>query len=275
MSPQSTAAPLPQAVVGSQLVRTWSPEGLARAEVVVVHGLAEHSGRYERTGSLLAEAGYHVTAPDLVGFGATGGRRAYVEDWAHYHDQIHEHVETAAATGRAVVLLGHSMGGLLALGYALTERPSPDGLVLSAPAVDGGARWKKAIAPGLARVAGTLPIPNGLDGNQLSRDPAVGEAYFADPLVQTSSTTRLGAEMFAAMQRARDALDRLDVPTFVVHGGLDTIVPPTATVALGALPVVERRLYPGLRHEVLNEPEGPQVVADMIAWIERRLDDRE
>lgn len=267
----STAEPRTHPSCGSQLVRSWRPPGEARAEVVLVHGLGEHCGRYERTGSLLAEAGLAVTAPDLVGFGATGGKRGDVEDWALYLDQVETFVTEARETGHPVVLLGHSMGGLIALEYALSERTRPDLLVLSAPGLEGGAAWQRKVAPVMAKVAPKLAIPNAIKGEQLSRDPDVGEAYFADPLVFTSSSTRLGAELFAAMDRVTQAQHRLDIPTLVLHGGADTIVPPSCTVALGSQEGVERRLYPRLRHEIFNEPEGPQVVADVIEWIGERL----
>ncbi|MGH8911180.1 MAG: lysophospholipase [Acidimicrobiia bacterium] len=271
MTIASTAQPRPHLVVGSQLIRHWEPEGAVAAEVVLVHGLAEHSGRYERTGALLAASGLEVTAPDLVGFGATGGRRGHVEDWAQFLDQVEALVGAAEETGRPVVLMGHSMGALIALEYALSERPDPDLLVLSAPALSGGAGWQRAVAPILARLAPKLKIPNRLKGEQLSRDPAVGEEYFADPLVYTSSTARLGAELFAAIDRTRSALSSLSVPTYVLHGGMDSIVPPTSTVKLGALPGVERHLHPTLRHEVLNEPEGPELVAAIADWILARV----
>jgi alpha-beta hydrolase superfamily lysophospholipase len=129
----------------------------------------------------------------------------------------------------------------------------------------------RALAPVMAAIAPKLEFPNGLDGSQLSRDPAVGEAYFADPLTYPKTTTRYGAEMFAAMERVRGSLDRLSIPTLVIHGAADPIVPPQASAALGELEGVERRLYPALRHEMFNEPEGPEVVADVIGWIDTRL----
>lgn len=271
MTVESTVRPLPEATAGSQLVRRWEPPD-TRAEVVIVHGIAEHSGRYTRVGDALAAAGFAVVAFDLIGFGATGGRRAYIDDWARYYDQVQGHVETARDAGRPVVLLGNSMGGLIALGYGLSARPRPDLLVLSAPAVRGGSRAQHALARLLAPVAGTVAVPNMLKGDQLSRDPAVAEAYFSDPLVHTSSTVRFAAEFFAAMDRIREACPQLAVRTLVLHGGLDTIVPPTATVVLASSPMVERRLYPALRHEVFNEPEGPEVIAEVVAWLEKELD---
>lgn len=253
------------------MVRTWPPDGDPVAVVVLVHGIAEHTGRYEEVGAILAERRMGVIAADLVGFGVTGGRRGHVDDWAVYLDQVQALVEEAQATGHPVVLLGHSMGGLIALEYALAERTSPDLLVLSAPGLAGGAAWQRMAAPMVARVAPTVKFPNSVKGEQLSRDPAVGEAYFGDPLVVTASTGRMGAELFAAMERTRRRIDRLDIPTLVLHGGLDTIVPPPSTVDLGAVAGVERRLYPTLRHELFNEPEGPEIVGEVADWIKERL----
>jgi acylglycerol lipase len=267
----SRAEPRPHPVVGSQLVRRWQPEGEVRAEVVLVHGLGEHCGRYERAGSQFAEAGLGVTAADLIGFGATGGSRGFVEDWSQFLDQVGELESEARNTGRPVVLLGHSLGGLIALDYALSERAAPDLLVLSAPAIGGGAAWQKALAPIGSRLAPRLRMPTAVKGEQLSRDPAVGEDYFADPLVQTTASNRLGAEAFSAQERVKATLKDLAIPTLVIHGGADTLVPPQVSVPLGKLEKVERRLYPTLRHESFNEPEGPEVVDEVIDWIEDHL----
>ncbi|CAN5854751.1 alpha/beta hydrolase [soil metagenome] len=267
MSITSTATPRPHDVVGSQLVRRWEPLSDPVAEVVLIHGIAEHSGRYEKVGASLAGDGLAVTAPDLVGFGLTGGRRGDVDDWVLYLDQVEQFVGEALATGRPVVVMGQSMGGLICLEYVLSERPPPHLVVLMAPALVGGQLWQHLLAPVMARLAPTLRLPNVLNGEQLSRDPAVADAYFADPLVYTRSSCRLGNELFEAMKRTRAAVERLDLPTLVLHGGLDSIVSPTATVELGATARVERRLYPQLRHEVLNEPEGADLISEISAWI--------
>lgn len=267
----STATPSQTPGGVHELVRRWEPTGETRAEMVLCHGLAEHSGRYEAVGDRFAAAGIGVTAYDQIGFGASGGKRAWIEDWTDVLGQIQRHVESAIATELPVILLGHSGGGLFALEYTLSERPPPDLLVLSAPGIGGGAGWQRRLAPVLARLAPNLEIPNGLEGSQLSRDPAVGEAYFADPLVYPKTTAKYGDSMFSAMDRVRSAIDSLAVPTFVVHGASDTIVPPRASASLGDLDVVERKLYPALRHEVFNEPEGMDVVDDVIAWIDEKL----
>ena len=268
----STSRPEPVEGFGIEQVREWPANGTPRAAIVMVHGIAEHSGRYERTGSLLSDAGFAVRSFDLFGFGASGGPRGDIANWKLYFDQIQRHLDTMRSKQVPVVLLGHSMGGNLAAGYVISGRPSPDLLVLSAPAFGGGAGWRRAVAGVAAKVAPSVSVPQSLKGEQLSRDPAVGEAYFGDPLVWTKATTRLGSYLFTAMAdiTGRKA-SRIDAPTLVLHGGADTIVPPQSTAFLAELPNVERRLYPGLRHEILNEPEGPRLVQEIVDWIDARL----
>ncbi len=192
-----------------------------------------------------------------------------MDDWTEFLDQLQAHLEEARRAGRPLALLGHSLGGAISLDYVLSGRPAPDALVLSAPALGGGKAWQRALAPRMAAVFPHLTVPNGFTADQLSSDPKVGEAYFADPLVTTKSTSRLGAELFAAMDRIVASLEHLEVPTLVVHGGADTMVPPQASLPLQAR--AQRVLYPKLRHELFNEPEGPQVVGEVADWLQTAL----
>ena len=242
--------------------------------MLIVHGLGEHGGRYERTGGLMADAGLAVEAVDLRGAGGSAGRRAHVERFSDYLDDVEWRLAVGrqAAGGRPVILLGHSLGGLVCLEYVTDGRPLPDLLILSSPAVASTIpSWKQALARTLDSVLPTARVANGVKGEQLSRDPAVGEAYFADPFVEVSSTFRLGAEGFRAQDRVRATSARLSIPTFVTHGEADPIVPVSSGEYLATLPGVTRTVYPGLRHETLNEPEGPAVVADMVAWLRARV----
>jgi alpha-beta hydrolase superfamily lysophospholipase len=253
-------------------VRQWNAVGEPWADVLLVHGLAEHSGRYEHVGRWLAAAGIQVTAYDLRGFGASGGRRAWVDHWSSHVDDLEDRLAAVRASsgGRPVVLYGHSLGGLLALGYAVAEprRPLPDALVLSAPALESTIpAWKQRVAGVLSRVAPNLALANALDGEVLSRDPAVAEAYLADPLNQHRTTTRFGATALEEQSRVRGALDRLSIPTLVYHGEDDRLVPTASSERLGELATVSRRTYPKLRHESHNEPEGEAVVTDVVAWL--------
>lgn len=255
-------------------VRTWPTTGEPRASVLIVHGLAEHSGRYERTGSILAATGLEVAAFDLQGYGGSGGRRAYLETWETWLADVEDRLAALRATadGHPVVLLGHSMGGLVALTYAESDRPQPDLLVLSSPwLADYLPRWRRAVVRVGGRLLPRVSVDNGFDGSTLSRDPQVGADYLADPLAYHRTTLGLGRRFLEAQSRALAHLDRLRIPAFVTHGSADPLVPTASSELLATLPDVERKVYPGLRHETLNEPEGPQVAADMAVWIGAHL----
>jgi acylglycerol lipase len=252
-------------------LRRWSTSGAPWATLLMVHGISEHSGRYARVARIAAEAGMDVHAFDLRGHGESGGHRMYVDDWGDYVDDLEDRVAGVREPGRLFVLFGHSMGSLICLTYLLDGRPAPDLLVLSAVPLSAAVpAWQRAAAPILSRLAPRFVIANPIDGAQLSRDRAVGEAYFADPLVQPRSTARLGAELFRAMKCSRDNLDRLrqsGIPILVIHGGDDALVPARFSEPLARIPGVERRVLPNLRHETVNEPEGPQLMAEIVEWL--------
>ena len=237
-------------------------------------GLAEHSGRYERTGAILAATGLEVASFDLEGFGASGGRRAYVGSWDTWLDDVADRLSAlrAAVGALPVVLMGHSMGGLVSLTYAESDRPQPDLLVLSAPWIaDTLPEWRRRLARVLGRVAPTFSIANPFDGASLSRDPQVGIDYAADPLAWHRITMGLGRMVIVTQSRAVAEVGRVRVPLLVIHGGDDPLVPVASSELFSRLPDVQRTVYPGLRHESLNEPEGPQVAADIAVWIASRV----
>lgn len=255
------------------LAREWSPAADSWAALLIVHGLAEHSGRYERTGSMLAEAGIDTHSFDLRGHGGSGGTRGDVERWSDFLDDVEFALGKVrqAHPGLPLVLLGHSMGGLICADYATSGRPAPDLLVLSSPGLgDRLPAWQHTMVPILSRVSPRAVVPNAWGGDVLSRDPEVGQAMAADALALSGATMRLGAEGFAAQKRVNGALERLTIPTYVFHGGADRFVPPEVSEPLGRLPVVTRVVLPGLRHETLNEPEGPAVVAGIVDWLRER-----
>jgi acylglycerol lipase len=255
------------------LVRHWPPVVPPWAFVVLVHGLGEHSGRYEHVGAQFAAAGLDVYAYDHRGNGGSAGRRGHVERWSQLHDDLAERLRAVrlAAGDRPVVLYGHSLGGLIVLGYLLSARPMPDLVVVTAPALESTlVGWKKVVVPILGRIAPTLAMPNGIDGRSLSRDPAVAEKVAKDPACARASTARFASEALAEQARVRREYRGLTLPTLVLHGLDDGLVPPSASEILAALPNVERRTYPGLRHELHNEPEGPAILDEVIGWLRAR-----
>jgi len=257
----------------------WPAVGTPRAHLLLVHGIAEHAGRYPHVATQLASAGITTHAYDQRGFGGSGGHRAYIDRWSQYHDDLEDRLAEvrSAADGLPVVLYGHSMGGLIALGYTLADppRPLPDLLVLSAPAIDAAVPgWKRGLAEILGGTVPRFAIANTFPRGGLSSDPAVEAAYLADPLAVHRTTTRLGVSLFREQDRVKAALAGgapLPVTTYVLHGADDPIVPEGASRSLEGRANVTRRVYPGLHHETHNEPSGATVIDDTIAWIVSRL----
>lgn len=277
MSPMSESETFAARDGSPLLVRRWPEPGEARATVLLVHGLGDHSGRFEAIGNRLLEADLVVDSFDLRGFGASAGPRADVERWEDLIDDVEDRFVASRRDGLAGVLYGHSVGGLIVCDYLLDpERPQPELVVLSAPAL--GDRVNPLVrnaTPALARVAPGLRLRNPMEPEELSRDPAAAAAYAADSLVERRTTIRLGALALAAQERVNDrieGLSRFPVPTLLLHGADDTIVPPEATEALGRLEGVERRLLPGVRHEPHNDPDGPAILDSVAAWIIAQLE---
>jgi acylglycerol lipase len=257
----------------------WRADGDPRAHLLLLHGIAEHAGRHAHVATRVAHAGIETHAFDLRGFGASSGRRAYLDRWSQYHDDVEDQLAAIRAVSgpRPVVLYGHSMGGLIALGYVLADPPraAPDLLVLSAPAIAAVvARWKRALADVLGRIAPQITIPNNLPPGGLSHDPEIEVAYRSDPLNVHRTTARLGMELFHAQALVASALARiggLPQPTYVLHGTDDLIVPLSSSATLNGKGNVTRRVYPGLRHEMHNEPEAAAVIGDTLAWIQAQV----
>ncbi|MDE0375896.1 MAG: lysophospholipase [bacterium] len=251
----------------TELRRRWEAED-PWASLLIVHGLAEHSGRYRNVGARLAAAGIDTHAFDLMGFGASGGTRADVAHWHTYLFQLSDNLARLPDRGLPRVVLGHSVGGLLTIDYAMSRHRQPDLVVLNAPAVDAVVpAWKRRASPILAGLVPTLTLANPIDPYQIFSDPATTAGYLADPLLEPRTTVRLGAHLLSAMDRVTASVDRFTAPCLLTHGADDTLVPPATSVALGRLPNVERRLYPGTRHASLQEPAGGMILDDIVAWI--------
>ncbi len=258
------------------LTRRWPTAGEPWATLLVIHGLGEHSGRHEATAGRFAAAGIATGSYDQRGFGASAGRRADVERWASYLDDVEDRLAASREAGLPSAIYGHSLGGLLVADYLLDDRPLPDAAILSAPAL--GSKVNPALRRAVPLLASILPrvvIANPWDGAALSRDPAIGAAVAADPLCESRTSFRLGSGLFHAMDRVRRRLAEhggFPLPVLLIHGGADTLVPTETTAFTGAYPSVERRVYPDVRHELHHDPvDGARIVAEMTAWLRERL----
>lgn len=250
--------------IGRVQVRCWPADPPARL-VVLVHGYAEHIGRYEHLAEALVTRGSTVVGPDHVGHGHSSGERALVEDFEPVVDDLRAVVQQTRGE-LAVVMVGHSMGGLIAIRYAQRHRDDLAGLVLSGPAVGLSPVFRQWLqAPALP----SEPI----DVAVLSRDPAVGEAYAADELVYHGGWKRATLEAFVSADEAiAEGPGFGDLPMLYIHGAEDQLVP----VEL-ARPAVERvagsdsdwRLVEGARHEVFNELRRDETIELVASFAER------
>ncbi|WP_281920516.1 alpha/beta hydrolase [Nocardia cyriacigeorgica] len=258
--------------------RAWLPETDARGVIVLVHGVAEHAGRYEHVGRRLAGAGFAVYALDHPGHGISGGARANIGSM----DAAADNVATLLAMARRefpevpAFLLAHSMGSLIVLFLATREPIEVDGIVVSAPPLDipVGNPIQRLLAPVLTRLTPNLGVLK-LDSADISRDPKVVAAYDSDPLVfRGKLPARTATEILNAALAVKGRLQRLTVPTLAMHGTADTIAAPSSTDLIekgaGAEDLTVRR-YDGLYHEIFNEPEQDQVLGDVVEWLEAHL----
>ncbi len=262
MTTEPSRSVLPVGGGDEVVVYTWAARpGTARAPLVIVHGYAEHAERHAALAEAAAAQGHQVYALDLPGHGRCAGERALVRSYAPLVDAVSALVDKAAAeSGTRPLLFGHSMGGAVALAYAL-EHPSKIGkLVLSAPyLIDGQPRpaWVTALAGPVAALAPRLPVAK-LDEDALARDPAVGAAYVADPLVHSGPVPAATGHTLVSMGgRLISSADRLDVPTLVIHGEDDRVASPEGSrmLAEAAGPVARLVTLPGAYHEMHNEPD--------------------
>jgi alpha-beta hydrolase superfamily lysophospholipase len=259
--------------------RRWLAEGASRGCVQIVHGLGEHSGRYEHVAAALTGSGWDVLAHDLRGHGLSEGRRGVIVDGAAMLADVARVMDAGRHPSGLHVMLGHSMGGLIAARFVaerLSATPAAwsrdvDGLVLSSPALDLGMNaGQKLLLALLGRVAPDLAVGNGLKPTWISRDPAVVQAYRDDPLVHDRVTPRLVRFLLAGGEVVRQRAAHWKVPTLLLWAGADRCVAPagSAALAVAAPPtVLSAKVFPGLFHEIFNEPEKAEVLAQLSAWL--------
>ena len=257
--------------------RAWMP-AQAVALVAVVHGIAEHCGRYAFFAEKASEQGVGVVSVDLRGHGRSPGERSYVERFDDYLLDVDALLVRASelAAGRPVFLMGHSMGGAIVLRWLAQRRQPLAGLILSSAALKIGGdvpRFLVWLAPFLSR---WLPHLRGtrIDPAVISRDAAAVAAYVADPLVSLEAPpARTGAELLAVMAANRAAASGLAHPVYLFHGDADRLTDPAGSQEIFDLwggPDKTLRLWAGSRHETLNDLDREAVLADLLTWIADR-----
>ncbi len=259
--------------------QSWLPEGEAKGVLLVVHGLAEHSGRYQNIVDYFTPKGYAVYGLDHLGHGKSDGTRVFLERFEDYTDPVKTFFEMVQGwqPGKPVFLVGHSMGGLIGSVYLIDHQDGLAGAIISG----AGVKIPDFVSPATITIGKILSalIPKAgliaLDATHVSSDPAVVDAYVNDPLVYTGKTTaRLAAEMMKGMQRVADEASKITLPITIVHGGDDKLVEPEAGQMLYDLVGSEDKtlkIYPGYYHEVFNEPGKEAVFDDINAWLDEQL----
>jgi acylglycerol lipase len=253
----------------------WLPDqGGPTGVLLVCHGLGEHSGRYATVVDTLVPDGWAVYGLDHRGHGRSDGPRAHIEryqDWLDDYDTFRREV-TARHPGLPVFLLGHSMGGQLALAYALDHQDDLAGLVLSAPALANTSipRVIRPVFLGVARIAPTRR-PNLLDLDKISKDPEVVAAYHDDPLVHHGNATLgLARALFRQFDVLTERARKLRLPLLLMHGTRDELTDPAGSRRLASTcgsPDQTIRWYDGLWHEIFNEPEREGPLTDLREWL--------
>jgi alpha-beta hydrolase superfamily lysophospholipase len=247
--------------------------------VAVVHGLGEHCGRYAALASDLVRRRCTVVALDLPGHGEAPGPRGDFPSWDQVRDQIVPALFTACRgmpgqpLDLPVILLGHSMGGVIALDHALAHPRALLAVVASAPALRSQMPpwWKLALANVVKTTAPSMGFPHGLDETGISRDPEVMKARAADPLMHDKISPRLYFALREAQQRVLRDARRLQVPALLQQGAADRVVDPKGALEFtGAAPHGMARLitYQGGFHEVYNDLGREKAIQDLVGWIE-------
>lgn len=251
--------------------QAWRPEADPRAVIVIAHGVSEHSDRYSHVANRLTNEGYAVYALDHRGHGNSEGPRALIDRVEHAVADL-DTLVVAATENPPVFLLGHSMGGLLAVAYAMRHQDRLSGLILSGPlaALEAAPAHERIAARLLSRIAPKLPVV-GIDPNLISRDPDVVKTYVDDPRVYHGKLpVRTVAELAAAIDTFREGVKAITIPTLIMYGTADRLCPPEGSVMLsrhvGARDITLKP-YEGLYHEILNEPEQDEVLDDLCAWL--------
>jgi len=258
--------------------QTWSckePKGV----VLITHGIAEHSGRYAHVAQSLVEGGYTTVAFDLRGHGKSSGKRNFVKSFQDYLNDLQEVLDRTQNTypDLPLFLLGHSMGGGIVSLYTIERSPQVKGILLSGPSVkvsDDISPFLQKMSSFISAVLPKLPVLK-LESDAISKDPAVREDYDTDPLnYRGAILARTGAELLRATKAISAHSNVIELPILIMHGSSDKLSDVSGSEMLYANVSSEDKtlkIYEGLYHEILNEPEQDEVKQDILAWLDAHI----
>ncbi|MEM4409058.1 MAG: alpha/beta hydrolase [Candidatus Caldarchaeum sp.] len=258
--------------------RGWEPEIAPKAVICLVHGLGEHSGRYEHVAEVLTATGYAILTFDLRGHGRSAGPRGHMPSFDAFMRDIDRLLLQAEIRypAKPRFLYGHSLGGILVLNYALRRKPDLRGMVVTSPGLRTALEEQKAKVT-LVRLLGSLfpslALPSGLDPRTLSHDQTVVQAYIHDPLVHDKITLGFGKIMLDVIPWTFAHAHELSLPLLLMHGTDDALTYARGSEEFARLAgeKVTLKLWPGLYHELHNEPQKREVLQSMIEWLDSHL----
>lgn len=255
--------------------QSWVPDGKPIALLIIVHGIAEHSGRYANVVNYFVPKGYAVYSFDLRGHGKSDGIRSHVERFSYYLDDLKTFCDKVRDENKTakIFLVGHSMGSTIALDYAVEHQSELNGLIVSGTTLKAGNSVTK-VSILMAKILSVVMPKMGvaaLDANGISQDKAVVAAYINDPLVYTGKLrARWGAELLKTMNKLQSTISELSLPILILQGTADRISDPSGSKMLfDGVGSKDKtlKLYEGFYHEIFNDPERQQVFLDMENWL--------
>jgi alpha-beta hydrolase superfamily lysophospholipase len=280
MTAESTLSTFVASDGDNVMIQDWplEPGVPLRGVVIVVHGLGEHAGRYELVARQLNEWGFAVRGYDQCGHGESGGPRGGIPTDTRLLDDLADIVDSTRlrmSKKTPLILLGHSMGGLVVGRFvSLAIRPV-DALIMSSPALDPGlSSFQKLLVSVLPRIAPNLRVGNGVKPQFISHDPAVVAAYRADPLVHDRISARLARFIAQASVQTVEAAGKWTVPTLLMYAGADHLLNPQGSRTFAANApknVVSAVCFDDLYHEIFNEQDAAPVFATLKAWLDQHV----
>ena len=258
--------------------QAWLPSSPPRATLINLHGLGDHSGLYPSIAAHFPGHGFAVYAYDMRGNGRSPGQRAYLGSWNEYRSDLHAFIQQVRIwqPGSPIFVLGHSLGGLVVLDYALYFPAGVSGVIAAAPPLGkvGVPPLLMALGRVMSRIWPRFSLEVGMDLSGLARDPTVIQSVLADPLFHRRGTARLSTEVTAAIARVQARAGDLSVPLLIVHGSADRMVPPEGSREFFQKvrhPIRQFREYPDAYHGLFADWDQEQVLADVERWLNDRL----
>jgi alpha-beta hydrolase superfamily lysophospholipase len=260
--------------------QSWHPEAQVQAVVVMVHGLGAHSSLFDQVVQYLVAQEYEVYAFDLRGHGRSPGQRGHIGAWAEFREDLRaflQHIQTQRADCPCPYFLwGHSLGGTIALDYALRSPNNLHGLIVSAPALGRVSvpRCKLMVGQLLSGIFPRFSLRLGIPSDLGSRDPTLALSYLQDPLRHEYGSARLATEFFATVDWIYKHASDLQIPLLLLHGSADQVIHPESSRTFFQQVMFsdkEHHEYPGCYHDLYVDVDYQKVFADLEKWLERHL----